>query len=1023
VDAADRYQLRDEIARGGMGVVVRGWDNVLKREVAVKLLHPQLVGSAAERQFLEEANVTGQLQHPGIPPVYDLGTFADGRSFLAMKLVRGRTLAALLKDSPGDRGRWVGVFEGVCQAVGYAHREGVVHRDLKPSNVMVGEFGEVQVMDWGLAKVLARGRGQPAAATPPTAAVGSETASDGSATTGEWTPAGAEGTTFDSTRDGTVLGSPAYMPPEQARGEVAGVGERSDVFGLGGVLCAILTGKPPFAAQTPQAALERAARADLADAVGRLDQCGADPELVALCKRCLAADPADRPADGGEVAAAVAAFRLATEERAQRAERDRHAAEIRAAEQARRRRAVQRWAGAVAAVLALGVVGTAFGLVRADRARRAAVTARDKAAAARDQALDALDAVTSDTARDALIRQAAVTPEQQKFLTTVLDRYRALAEEQADDEAARWRVAKARFQVGTIEYRLGRPALAEEAFRISREELRRLAEENPDRLEYRSLLGRSAGNLAIVLLDARRSAEAEVVLQEGLPVWDRMVAEAPDDPKPTWGRAKTRTLLARALGDLNRRDAAVAAFRSADSELSGASASNKADYRIERGVNLSNFANVLVRFGRAAEAEAEAGKAVAVLQALVAEQPEAAIPRSMLAEAVFACGAVRLALGRSADAVADFQMVAAARERLAADFPADPLHRQQLAAAQNETGRAHALGGRLPAAEAPFRAAVATAERLAADHPTRDEYRQDVAKYHSNLGQLLVQLNRPAEAEPLLQAVAAVRQAALSANPASVPALISFAEIQSILGQCHRGLRRYDRAEAAYRAALDAAEKVAAARPADPGSVVRVAGLLSNLGVLLSATGRHAEAVALFTRSADALAPAFATAPNDLTVRIYLRNANGNRAEALGKLGRHADALPAWDRALELASPAEVPRIRTFRAYARVRAGRSADAVAETNDLAADPRCPADRLYALGCVVALAAAADPARRDEYAGRAVELLRRAKVGGFSDLARMAADDDLAVLRDRPDFRSLTARREPAPPPREPVPDGK
>ncbi len=157
--AAGRYAFLDELARGGMGVVYRATDTVLGREVAVKLLSERFgPDSAAARRFVDEARIAGQLQHPGIPAVHDLGTLADGRPFLAMKLVKGSTLEALLKSrvaSAAERGRFVAVFEQICQAVGYAHAHQVIHRDLKPSNVMVGSFGEVQVMDWGLAKVLA----------------------------------------------------------------------------------------------------------------------------------------------------------------------------------------------------------------------------------------------------------------------------------------------------------------------------------------------------------------------------------------------------------------------------------------------------------------------------------------------------------------------------------------------------------------------------------------------------------------------------------------------------------------------------------------------------------------------------------------------------------------------------------------------------------------------------------------------------------------------------------------------------
>ncbi len=160
----EKYQLFGEIARGGMGAVLRGRDVDLGRDLAVKVLleahreKPEMV-----RRFVEEAQIGGQLQHPGVVPVYELGTFGDRRPFFTMKLVKGRTLAELLRerDEPGDdRPRLLAIFAQICQTMAYAHARGVIHRDLKPANVMVGSFGEVQVMDWGLAMVLTPRRGR-----------------------------------------------------------------------------------------------------------------------------------------------------------------------------------------------------------------------------------------------------------------------------------------------------------------------------------------------------------------------------------------------------------------------------------------------------------------------------------------------------------------------------------------------------------------------------------------------------------------------------------------------------------------------------------------------------------------------------------------------------------------------------------------------------------------------------------------------------------------------------------------------
>jgi tetratricopeptide (TPR) repeat protein len=308
---AARYVLVEEIARGGMGVVYRACDTVLGRDVAVKVLEKHAPDSAMARRFADEARIMGQLQHPNIPAVHDLGVFPDGRPFLAMKLIKGDTLADLLKSAaPVDR---LAVFEAVAQAVGYAHAHGVVHRDLKPANIMVGSFGEVQVMDWGLAKVIRdEGRG-----------MRDEGIQD---TTGPFSSLIPLPSSLFETQAGTVLGTPAFMAPEQAAGELDRIDARSDVFGLGAILCVLLTGKPPFDGRDAEAIRSSAVRGRTERAFARLDASGADADVIALCKRCLAFEPADRLADAQAVAAEVAALRRAADDRARQAERDRVAA-------------------------------------------------------------------------------------------------------------------------------------------------------------------------------------------------------------------------------------------------------------------------------------------------------------------------------------------------------------------------------------------------------------------------------------------------------------------------------------------------------------------------------------------------------------------------------------------------------------------------------------------------------------------------------------------------------------------------
>jgi eukaryotic-like serine/threonine-protein kinase len=401
-ERGDRYQLFGEIARGGMGAVLRGRDVDLGRDLAIKvLLEKHAERPEVAQRFLEEAQIGGQLQHPGVVPVYDIGRFG-ARPFFTMKLVKGKTLAELL-SARGDKRpacppvakptseslvatdlpRLLSIALQVAQALAYAHAKGVIHRDLKPANIMVGAFGEVQVMDWGLAKVLKEGgiadeeranrQHQPEQGTL------IRTARSG----------GSAGSGMD-TEAGSLLGTPAYMPPEQANGDVALLDRRADVFGLGALLCEILTGQPPYVGRSTEEVRRKAANGDLADATARLDACGADAELIALTKLCLSPEAIDRPKDARAVADGLQGYLDGVQERLNQAELAEAAAKARAMEEAKRRRLTLALAATVLLAVTLG--GGSWLWLKADRdARQAALTREvnetvNRATALREQA-------------------------------------------------------------------------------------------------------------------------------------------------------------------------------------------------------------------------------------------------------------------------------------------------------------------------------------------------------------------------------------------------------------------------------------------------------------------------------------------------------------------------------------------------------------------------------------------------------------------------------------------------------------
>ncbi|MFO0811473.1 MAG: serine/threonine-protein kinase [Gemmataceae bacterium] len=484
---AGRFRVLSFHARGGLGEVLIATDGELPRRVALKRIQPQLANDPARRaRFAREAEITGRLEHPGIVPIYGRVDGPDGEPFYAMRFIAGESLRDAIArthalPSGPDRERQVRQllvrFVAVCNAVAYAHSQRIVHRDLKPANVMLGSFGETYVVDWGLAKVIDD----------------SDVSWNGIRTD------------VEQTATGVAAGTPAYMPPEQMRGDHASVGPISDVYALGATLHHLLTGRPP---RGP----------------GLVDS-GVTPALAAVCRKATASDPADRYASVTDLRADVERW-LGDEPVG--VYRDPWSEQLR--RWARRHRAL---VGTVVAAASVSLVGLAIGFAVV---RRHNVALTELHGSVREALDRATTAITGDLAEP---RQ--LTREQIQQLDLVLPYYRRFAAAQGLSDTMR---AGDQMRIGMILYRKHSYIESAEAFRQAAQLFAGIRDDEAERS-----VGVSLNNRGNALADAKDSPGAETAYREALAVRERLFAAAPDSAFAARDLGSTCYNLAKLLRD------------------------------------------------------------------------------------------------------------------------------------------------------------------------------------------------------------------------------------------------------------------------------------------------------------------------------------------------------------------------------------------------------------------------------------------------------------------------------------------
>ncbi len=649
-----RYHLSRLHSEGGLGKVWLARDSDLNREVALKEIQPsQSVNPEACRRFVREAQVTGQLEHPNIVPVYELSRRPeDDQPFYTMRFIRGQTLRDAIaafhkggnahRDEPLERLRLLQAFVSVCQAVGYAHSRGVIHRDLKPENVVLGGFGEVILLDWGLAKMMDRPDEED---TFPSVVVTSEAK-------------------VDATIAGRQLGTPAYMAPEQAEGRLDIVDGRTDIYGLGSILFEILTGQPPHSGKDVTEVLNRIVANETPRVLSLSPK--APAALDAVCAKAMAKSRAQRYLKASDLADDV-----------QRWVANEPVSVYREPLVARVARFARRHQTAVTSVslLVLTLIPI-LGFSRFRIAREQALTAKNFSLAC-----NAVNTMLTEVSEVDL----ADVPQLEEKRKKLLDQARAFylqvfRDDPGASSAVRLEAGRANGRLGDIAEMLGEFKAAQEAYDQSIQELKNLRESNPNEDSYRIELGRSEFGLAMLLKKANRFREAEAAFRDSLAVWEKLDKDFPDRADIWSALNKTKYQLGATLAKLEGR-------RSENESLYDAALISQEQLTTKNPepAELANYARQLhnkailkAATGQRTEAENLYRQGLGILENLVKDAPSVTGYRYRLASTYNNFG---LLIMRSSyhDSESYLRKAQALLAQLANDFPKIPDYQQDLA--------------------------------------------------------------------------------------------------------------------------------------------------------------------------------------------------------------------------------------------------------------------------------------------------------------------------------------------------------
>ncbi len=971
---AGRYKLIEAIGEGGMGTVwVAEQREPVRRKVAIKLIKAGMDSRSVLARFEAERQALAMMDHPNIAKVFDGGMTEQGRPYFVMEYVKGVPLTDYCDQARLSLKERLNLFMPVCQAVQHAHQKGIIHRDLKPSNILICLYDGKpvpKVIDFGLAKAM------------------HQSLTDQSL----------------HTAHGVMVGTPLYMSPEQAEHNNLDVDTRTDIYSLGVILYELLTGSTPLERQ------------QLKDA--------AFNEILRLIKEVEPQKPSTR-LSGSASLPSVAAQRSIDPRHLQRSlvgELDWIVMKTLEKERSRRyetanglARDIERFlndeaveacppstayrlkkflrkhkgkaiaAGAVLMALVLGIIGTGWGLLRAEAAKAAANRSAQQAIASEEKTRTALEQETAarkhaqaaeartlasyrDSTDDAIKELIGSKDElgykERTYLQKTLKRWQAFADEQADDALGRNYRAEGHLRVANIWWHLGETTAARTSYEQARDIWQKLVEQFPSVPEYQNSLSTCHSNLGFLLTNLGETAAARTALEQGRDTAKKLVEEFPAVP----------------------------------------------DYQKVLATTYLNLGRVELDLGETSTARIASERACDILNKLAEQFPTVPEYKRLLASAHFSLASSFKKLGETTAARTTSEQACDILKKLVEQFPTVPEYQNLLAASHTNLGVFLQDLGETTAARTSYEQACDTLQRLVEQFPAVPDYQFKLALNHYQLGNLLNYLGETSAARNALERASNVSQKLVEKFPAVPEYQSIMATSRDGLGVLLLGLGKFKEARAEFEASLSIKKQLVDQFPNVPDYRNSLGGGYNNYGELLKDAGQLEESLTWFDKAIQTLEALCEKDQRAVKPKMFLAGSLEGRSQSYHRLKRYDEALKDLDRAIELNSPQLMVLLHSDRARSKAQTDKAAEALAEAIEVTKADSKDSTVLFNLACTFAITSGKIADKQQEYADRAMELLKSAIAAGYNKADSIAKDPDLDPLRVREDYKKLIAELE-------------